>query len=43
MFTENNNEELGPKNLNKQYGNRVKAVCWTNPEFKALEDQTGPD
>jgi hypothetical protein len=43
MFTENDDEELGPKNLNKQYGNRVKAVCWNNPEFKALEDQTRPD
>jgi hypothetical protein len=43
MFTENDDDELDPKNLNKQYGNRVKAVCWNNPEFKALEDQTRPD
>jgi hypothetical protein len=43
MFTENDDEDIGPKNLNKQYGNRVKAVCWNNQEFKALEDQTGAD
>lgn len=43
MFTDNDDEVVGPKNLNKQYGNRVKAVCWSNQEFKTLEDQTGPD
>jgi hypothetical protein len=44
MFTDNNdNEEAGPGNLNKQYGNRIKRVVWQNPEFQGLEDQTGPD
>jgi hypothetical protein len=43
MFTENGDVELVPKNLSKQYGNIVKAVCWNNPEFKALENQTRPD
>jgi hypothetical protein len=43
MFTENDNVETGPKNINKTYGNRVKAVVWNNAEFKALEDQSGPD
>jgi hypothetical protein len=42
-FTNNDDEATGPKNINKQYGNRVKAVCWNNAEFKALNDQTGPD
>jgi hypothetical protein len=42
MFTDND-DEAGPANINKRYGNRVKAVCWMNPNFKALNDQTGPD
>jgi hypothetical protein len=41
MFTDNDDDEVGPKNLNKQYGNRVRSVCWNNADFKALEDQTG--
>jgi hypothetical protein len=43
MFTDNDDEETGPSNINKRYGNRVKAVCWRNQEFMALNDQTGPD
>ena len=43
MFTVNDDDDTGPKNLNKQYGNRVKAVCWRNPSFQALNDQAGPD
>jgi hypothetical protein len=43
LFTDNEDVEMGPKNLNKRYGNRVKRVCWSHPDFKALNDQTGPD
>jgi hypothetical protein len=43
MFTDNDNEATGPKNINKRYGNRVKAVCWKHTEFQALNNQTGPD
>jgi hypothetical protein len=43
MFTDNDDKETGPANINKRYANRVKAVCWKNPDFKALNDQTGPD
>jgi hypothetical protein len=43
LFTDNDDETAGPANLNKQYGNRVKAVCWNHPDFKALLDETGPD
>jgi hypothetical protein len=43
MFTDNDDPEAGPANLNKQYGNRIKVVVWSKEEFKLLEDQTGPD
>ena len=43
MFTDNDDVEIGPTNLNKQSGNRVKAVCWKHPTFQALNNQTGPD
>jgi hypothetical protein len=43
MFTDNDDELTGPSNLNKRYGNRIKAVCWTHHDFKALNNQTGPD
>jgi hypothetical protein len=43
LFTDNDDEKIGPANLNKQYGNRIKKVVWKNPEFMELEDQTGPE
>ena len=43
MFTDNDDDVVGPKNINKCFHNRVKKVCWKHPEFKALNNQTGPD
>jgi hypothetical protein len=43
LFTDNDDVIAGPNNLNKTFHNRVKRVCWRHPEFKALNDQTGPD
>jgi hypothetical protein len=43
LFTTNDDDKLGPKNINQQYANRVGMVCWKDPELIALEDQMGPD
>ena len=41
LFSTNPDDKKGPNNAKKQYANRVKRVCWEDPEFISLHDETG--
>lgn len=43
IFTESRDEKKGPKNVKKNFGNRVKKLCWNNSAFKLLLDEGSPD
>ena len=43
MFTDNNDDKLGPRNINLQFRNRLQTVAWNHPEFVALANEEALD